>query len=69
MRQGKGDALPGTSMFNEADGYWLPLQEVLIVSLETSRLHAMCVMMYSWYATSVLRGCEVGIGARLAVCL
>lgn len=41
MRQGKGDALPGTSMFNEADGYWLPLQEVLTMSLETSRLHAM----------------------------
>lgn len=28
MRQGKGDALPGTPIVNKADGYWLPLREV-----------------------------------------
>lgn len=28
MRCGKGDALPNTPILNEADGYWLPLQEV-----------------------------------------
>ena len=28
MTQSRGDALPGMSLFNKADGYWLPLRQV-----------------------------------------